>query len=65
MFWANGNGMKVNIEIRVWRERERVKDEDSMRVGKERKTDVSKLYAYNECEHSVACWIKSISWVNS
>ena len=39
--------------------REREKDEESMRIGKERKssgkTDVPKLYAYNECEHSVAC----------
>ena len=37
--------------------REREKDEESMRIGKERKspwkTDVPKLYAYNECEHSV------------
>ena len=35
--------------------REREKDEESMRIGKERrslgKTDVPKLYAYNECEH--------------
>ena len=39
------------------REREREKDEMSMRIGRERespgKTDVPKLYAYNECEHSV------------
>ena len=39
--------------------REREKDEESMRIGKERKspgkTDVSKLYAYNECEHYVPC----------
>ena len=38
--------------------REREKDEESMRIGKERespgKTDVPKLYAYNECEHTVA-----------
>ena len=38
-------------------EREREKDKDSMRIGKEGKspwkTDVPKLYAYNECEHSV------------
>ena len=37
--------------------REREKDEESMRIGKERKspgkTYVPKLYAYNECEHSV------------
>ena len=37
--------------------REREKDEESMRIRKERKspgkTDVLKLYAYNECEHSV------------
>ena len=37
--------------------REREKDEESIRIGKERKspgkTDVPKLYAYNECEHSV------------
>ena len=37
--------------------KEREKDEESMRIGKERKspwkTDVPKLYAYNECEHSV------------
>ena len=36
---------------------EREKDEESMRLGKERKspgkTDVPKLYAYIECEHSV------------
>ena len=35
----------------------REKYEESMRIGKERKspekTDVPKLYAYNECEHSV------------
>ena len=41
------------------REREREKDEESMRIGKERKipgkTDVPKLYAYNECEHAVNC----------
>ena len=39
------------------REREREKDEESMRMGKERKspgkTDVPKLYTYNECELSV------------
>ena len=39
------------------KEREREKDEKSMRIGKERKspgkTDVLKLYTYNECEHSV------------
>ena len=37
------------------REKEREKDEESMKIGKEsaRKTDVPKLYAYNECEHSV------------
>ena len=39
------------------REREREKDEESMRIGRERKspgkTDVPKLYAYNECEHSM------------
>ena len=37
------------------REREREKYEESMKIGKEsaRKTDVPKLYAYNECEHSV------------
>ena len=37
--------------------REREKDEESMRIGKERKspgkTNMPKLYAYNECEHSV------------
>ena len=37
--------------------RESEKDEESMRIGNERKsplkTDVPKLYAYNECEHSV------------
>ena len=37
--------------------REREKDVESMRIGKERKspgkTDVPKLYAHNECEHSV------------
>ena len=36
---------------------ERERDKESMRMGKERKrpgkTDVPKLYAYNECEHSV------------
>ena len=36
---------------------ERKKDEESMRMGKERKspgkTDVPKLYTYNECELSV------------
>ena len=36
---------------------EREKDEESMRMGKERKspgkTDVPKLYTYNECELSV------------
>ena len=35
----------------------REKDEESRRIGKERKspwkTDVPKLYAYNEFEHSV------------
>ena len=39
------------------KEREREKEEESMRIGKERKspgkTDVPKLYAYNEYEHSV------------
>ena len=39
------------------REREREKDKESIRIGKERKspckTDVPTLYAYNECEHSV------------
>ena len=34
--------------------REREKDEESMRMGKDRKspgkTDVPKLYTYNECE---------------
>ena len=38
-------------------EREREKDEESIRIGKERKsprkTDVPKLYTYNDCEHSV------------
>ena len=38
--------------------REREKDEESMRIGKERKsplkTDVPKLYAYNECENSMS-----------
>ena len=38
-------------------EREREKVKESMRIGKERKspkkTDVPKLCAYNECEHSV------------
>ena len=37
---------------------EREKDEER-RIGKERKspgkTDVPKLYAYNDCEHSVLC----------
>ena len=37
--------------------REREKDEESMRIGKERKspgkTDVPKFYTYNECELSV------------
>ena len=37
--------------------REREKDEESKRIGRERKspgtTDVPKLYAYNQCEHSV------------
>ena len=37
--------------------REREKDKESIGIGKERKspgkTDVPKLYAYNECEHSV------------
>ena len=37
--------------------RERERDEEIMRIGKERKsplkTDVPKMYAYNECEHSV------------
>ena len=36
---------------------ERQKDEESMRIGKKRespwKTDAPKLYACNECEHSV------------
>ena len=40
--------------------REREKDEESMRAGKERKspgkTDVPKLYSYNECEHTVPDW---------
>ena len=39
------------------KERERDRDEESMRIEKERKspgkTDVPKLYACNECEHSV------------
>ena len=39
-------------------ERERENDEESMRIGKERKspwkTDVPKLYAYNECKQSVS-----------
>ena len=38
-------------------QREREKDEESMRMGKERKspgkTDVPKLYTYKECELSV------------
>ena len=41
-------------EIEIEIEREREKDEESMRIGKERKspwkTDVPKLYTYNECE---------------
>ena len=45
--------------------REREKDKESMRIGKERKspwkTDVPKLYAYNECEHSVAERFKTIA----
>ena len=44
------------------RVREREKDVESMRIGKERKspgkTDVPKLYAYDECEHSVKGAIK-------
>ena len=40
------------------KEREREKGEESMRIGKGRKspskTDVPKLYAYNECEHPVS-----------
>ena len=47
------------------REREREKDDESMRIGKERKspskTDVPKLYAYNECEHSVLTFIAASS----
>ena len=39
------------------REIERERDEESVRIGKERKspikTDMPKLYAFNECEHSV------------
>ena len=39
------------------REREREKDEESKRIGRERKspgeTDVPKLYAYYQCEHFV------------
>ena len=41
-------------------ERERETYEESMRTGKgrknPRKTDVPKLYAYNECKHSVLWW---------
>ena len=55
--WVRERGRLLKRE----RERERgvrEKDEESMRIGKERKsslkTDVPKLYAYNECEHSVS-----------
>ena len=49
---------ELEREREEWeKEREREKDEERMRIGKERKnpwkTDVPKLYAYNECEHSV------------
>ena len=41
------------------RERERERDEESMRIGEGRKspgkTDVPNLHAYNECEHPVYC----------
>ena len=57
------------------REREREvseKDEESMRIGKKRKspckTDVPKLYAYNECEHSVKVVLTTRNpdtWYNS
>ena len=44
-------------ERRKLLKREREKDKESIRTGKERKspgkTNVPKLYAYNECEHSV------------
>ena len=50
-------------EREKWSERE--KDEESMRIGKERKiprkTDVPKLYAYSECEHSVVTRFCSLS----
>ena len=46
--------------------RERAKDEESISIGKERKTpwktDVPKLYAYNECEDSV--YWRVMSWAN-
>ena len=48
---------KAQKEREREREKEIEKDEESMRIGKERKsprkTDVPKLYAFNECEHSV------------
>ena len=53
---------RERVRERSEREREREecegeKDEESMSIGEERKspskTDVPKLYAYNECEHSV------------
>ena len=54
--------MKKKREWKRERERERKKDEESMRIGKERKSpwkiDVPKLYAYNECEHSVLFGMK-------
>ena len=52
-----GERKRETVKERKRGVREREKDEESMRIGKERKspwkTDVPKLYAYNECEHSV------------
>ena len=55
--WVRERGRLLKRERERGGVREREKDEESMRMGKERKspgkTDVPKLYAYNECEHSV------------
>ena len=56
-----GERKRETVEDRG-RERER----GSMRIGKERKspckTDVPKMYAYNECEHSVNHYIRKYSF---
>ena len=54
--WVRERGTLLKRE-RGGVEREGEKDEESMRMGKERKSlgkaDVPKLYTYNECELSV------------